>query len=201
MTGPGDPRTQDPACRTSRNALAATLGRRVAGERADRVDRRRRRGIIKITPSGMRPTRRPRTRRAASQLSNSARDWLGKEWRHTSVESPHCRRTNELIAQRTPGFILGVVLLSFVLLMLAYRSLLIPFKAAVMNLLSIAAAYGVVTMIFQWGWGAEAIGLTGPVPIDSYIPMMMFAVLFGLSMDYEVFLLTAFREHWAHTGI
>lgn len=107
---------------------------------------------------------------------------------------------NELIAQRTPLFIFGVVLLSFILLMLAYRSLLIPFKAAIMNLLSIAAAYGVVTVIFQWGWGAEAIGLSGPVPIDSYIPMMMFAVLFGLSMDYEVFLLTAFREHWSITG-
>ena len=74
---------------------------------------------------------------------------------------------NELIAQRTPLFIFGVVLLSFILLMLAYRSLLIPFKAAIMNLLSIAAAYGVVTVIFQWGWGAEAIGLSGPVPIDS----------------------------------
>ena len=63
--------------------------------------------------------------------------------------------------------------------MLAYRSLLIPFKAACMNLISIAAAYGVVTMVFQWGWGAELIGLDGPVPIESYVPMMMFAVLFG----------------------
>src|SRR5690606_18526726 len=97
-------------------------------------------------------------------------------------------------------FIAGVVTLSFLLLMVAYRSLLIPLKAAVMNLISIAAAYGVVTVVFQWGWGAELIGLDGPVPIESYVPMMMFAVLFGLSMDYEVFLLTAFREHWERTG-
>jgi RND superfamily putative drug exporter len=106
----------------------------------------------------------------------------------------------DLIAQRTPWFILGVVSMSFLLLMLAYRSLLIPLKAAAMNLLSIAAAYGVVTAIFQWGWGASLIGLDGPVPIDSYVPMMIFAVLFGLSMDYEVFLLTAFREQWERTG-
>jgi RND superfamily putative drug exporter len=69
-----------------------------------------------------------------------------------------------------------------------------------MNLLSISAAYGVVVAVFQWGWGAQLIGLDGPVPIESYVPMMMFAVLFGLSMDYEVFLLTAFNEHYQRTG-
>ena len=109
----------------------------------------------------------------------------------------------ELLATppQLPWFVrLGVVLLAFVLLMMAYRSLLIPFKAAVMNLISIAAAYGVVVMVFQWGWGVELIGLEGPVAIESYVPLMMFAVLFGLSMDYEVFLLTAFREHWERSG-
>jgi hypothetical protein len=82
----------------------------------------------------------------------------------------------------------------------AYRSLVIPLKAAAMNLLSIGAAYGIVVMVFQWGWGATLIGLDGPVPIESFVPMMMFAVLFGLSMDYEVFLLTSFREHWERSG-
>ena len=104
------------------------------------------------------------------------------------------------IADRLLPFILGVALLSFLLLMVAYRSLVIPAKAAAMNLVSIAAAYGVVVAVFQWGWGASLIGLAGPVPIESYVPMMMFAVLFGLSMDYEVFLLTAFREHFQRTG-
>ena len=104
------------------------------------------------------------------------------------------------IAERLLPFILGVATLSFLLLMLAYRSLVIPAKAAAMNLLSIAAAYGVVVAVFQWGWGAQLIGLDGPVPIESYVPMMMFAVLFGLSMDYEVFLLTAFNEHYQRTG-
>jgi len=104
------------------------------------------------------------------------------------------------IADRLLPFILGVATLSFVLLMVAYRSLVIPAKAAAMNLLSISAAYGVVVAVFQWGWGARWIGLDGPVPIESYVPMMMFAILFGLSMDYEVFLLTAFNEHYQRTG-
>jgi RND superfamily putative drug exporter len=104
------------------------------------------------------------------------------------------------IAERLVPFIVGVATLSFLLLMLAYRSLVIPLKAAAMNLLSISAAYGVVVAVFQWGWGAELIGLDGPVPIESYVPMMMFAVLFGLSMDYEVFLLTAFTEHFQRSG-
>jgi RND superfamily putative drug exporter len=104
------------------------------------------------------------------------------------------------IADRLLPFILGVASFSFLLLMVAYRSLVIPLKAAAMNLLSISAAYGVVVAVFQWGWGAPLIGLDGPVPIESYVPMMMFAVLFGLSMDYEVFLLTAFSEHYQRTG-
>ena len=104
------------------------------------------------------------------------------------------------IADRLLPFILGVATLSFLLLMVAYRSLVIPAKAAAMNLLSISAAYGVVVAVFQWGWGAQLIGLDGPVPIESYVPMMMFAVLFGLSMDYEIFLLTAFNEHYQRTG-
>jgi RND superfamily putative drug exporter len=73
-------------------------------------------------------------------------------------------------------------------------------KAAVMNLFSVAAAYGVLTAVFAWGWGVTLLGLDGPVPIESYVPMLLFALLFGLSMDYEVFLLTAVRESWDATG-
>ncbi len=107
---------------------------------------------------------------------------------------------SERVAERLVPFIVGVVVLAFLLIMVAYRSLVIPLKAAAMNLLSIGAAYGVIVMVFQWGWGAELIGLEGPVPIESFVPMMMFAVLFGLSMDYEVFLLTSFREHFERSG-
>jgi putative drug exporter of the RND superfamily len=86
--------------------------------------------------------------------------------------------------------ILVVIALSFLLLMLAFRTVVIPVQAAVMNLLSIGAAYGVLTALFQWGWLHSLIGLDGPVPIVSYVPLFMFAVLFGLSMDYEVFLVS-----------
>lgn len=100
------------------------------------------------------------------------------------------------ISDRLVGTILLVVTLSILLLVLAFRSVLIPLTAGVMNLLSIGAAFGVVTAVFEKGWGAELIGLDGPVPIVSYVPLLMFAVLFGLSMDYEVFLITHIREEW-----
>jgi RND superfamily putative drug exporter len=104
------------------------------------------------------------------------------------------------ITDRLPQVILTVIALSFLLLMVAFRSILLPIKAAVMNLLSIGAAYGVVTLVFQEGWGNELIGLGGEhIPIVSFVPLMMFAILFGLSMDYEVFLLSACQEHWTST--
>ncbi len=104
------------------------------------------------------------------------------------------------IGERLPWFVGAVVVLSFLLLMVVFRSVLVPLKAAVLNLLSIGAAYGVLVMVFQWGWGKELIGLETTVPIVSFIPMFMFAVLFGLSMDYEVFLLSRVREEYAATG-
>ncbi len=100
------------------------------------------------------------------------------------------------IADKLPLMIAIVVGLSFIVLLLAFRSLLVPVKAAAMNLLSVAAAYGVVTAVFQLGWGASLIGLDHSIPIVSFVPLLMFAILFGLSMDYEVFLLTQMREHY-----
>jgi RND superfamily putative drug exporter len=104
------------------------------------------------------------------------------------------------IADKLPLMIAIVVGLSFIVLLLAFRSLLVPLKAAVMNLLSVAAAYGVVTAVFQLGWGASLIGLPGAIPIVSFVPLLMFAILFGLSMDYEVFLLTQMNEHFKQHG-
>jgi uncharacterized membrane protein YdfJ with MMPL/SSD domain len=101
------------------------------------------------------------------------------------------------ISQRLPIVVLTVIALSFLLLMVAFRSLLIPLQAAVVNLLTVAAALGVLTAVFQWGWGLSLIGLDAPrgtVPIASYVPLMMFAVLFGLSMDYEVFLVSRIEQ-------
>jgi putative drug exporter of the RND superfamily len=104
------------------------------------------------------------------------------------------------ISERLPLFIAAVVALSFVLLAIVFRSLLVPLKAAVMNVLSIGAAYGVIVAIFQWGWGKGLVGLDETVPINPFVPLIMFAILFGLSMDYEVFLLSRIREEWLRSG-
>lgn len=93
----------------------------------------------------------------------------------------------------------AVLALSFLLLMIVFRSLLVPVKAVVMNMLSIGAAYGIVVVIFQWGWLGSLIGISGG-PIEPFIPIMMFAIVFGLSMDYEVFLLSRIREKYDHSG-
>ncbi len=96
--------------------------------------------------------------------------------------------------------ILIVVGLSCIVLLIAFRSVLVPLKAAICNLLSVGAAYGVVTFVFQDGHGASLLGLDGAVPIVSFAPLLMFAILFGLSMDYEVFLMTQVQERWKEEG-
>jgi RND superfamily putative drug exporter len=104
------------------------------------------------------------------------------------------------VSSRLP-IIVGVVLLAaFVLLLVAFRSPVLALKAALLNLLSIGAAYGIIVAAFQWGWGAGLLGLSGTVPIESYVPMIIFAIVFGLSMDYEVFLISRIREHWLQTN-
>jgi RND superfamily putative drug exporter len=103
-------------------------------------------------------------------------------------------------AERLPWFVGTVLVLSFLLLMAVFRSVLVPLKAVVMNLLSIGAAYGVTVAVFQWGWGAGLIGVGKEGPIEAWAPMMLFAVLFGLSMDYEVFLLSRIREDYDRAG-
>jgi RND superfamily putative drug exporter len=100
----------------------------------------------------------------------------------------------DYLAHRLPFLIGAVLILSFVLLMMVFRSLLVPLKAVVMNLLSIGAAYGIVVAVFQWGWGASLIGVGREGPIEAWAPMMLFAITFGLSMDYEVFLLSRMKE-------
>jgi RND superfamily putative drug exporter len=105
---------------------------------------------------------------------------------------------SDKVADRLPYFVAVVILLSVILLMMVFRSIAVPLKAAAMNLLSIGAAYGVTVAVFQWGWLKGLVGVEETVPIVSFMPMMLFAVLFGLSMDYEVFLLTRVREEYLH---
>jgi RND superfamily putative drug exporter len=106
----------------------------------------------------------------------------------------------ETLGARLPLFIGAVILLSFLLLLVVFRSVVVPLKAAILNLLSIGAAYGILVAVFQWGWLKDVFGVAKAGPIESFLPMMLFAVLFGLSMDYEVFLLSRIREEWDRSG-
>ena len=101
-----------------------------------------------------------------------------------------------VLTSKLPLFITVVVILAFLLLMMVFRSLLIPLVASVMNLLSVGAALGALNAVFSWGWGSSILGLSGTGPIDAFVPVVMFSVLFGLSMDYEVFLVSRMQEEW-----
>jgi putative drug exporter of the RND superfamily len=107
---------------------------------------------------------------------------------------------NENFASRLPYLIGGVIMLSMLLLLAAFRSIAIPLTAAVMNLLSVAAAYGVMAYVLEGGWAGQLLGIDTETPMPGFIPVIVFAVLFGLSMDYEVFLISRMREAWTRTG-
>jgi RND superfamily putative drug exporter len=106
---------------------------------------------------------------------------------------------NSSVVDRLPFMIIGVVVVSMLLLVVAFRSIVIAATAAVMNLLSVAAAYGILALFLEGGWAGNLIGIDAPAPLAAYIPVIMFALLFGLSMDYEVFLISRMSETWART--
>jgi putative drug exporter of the RND superfamily len=148
------------------------------------------------------PTTRPQATQT-EQLVHQLRDVVLPKSHVTSYVTGTTAGTvdfSERITSRIPWLILTVVAIAFILLTLAFRSVVIAVKAAVFNLLSIGAAYGVIVAIFQWGWGASLIGLHTTLPIPAYVPMLVFAIVFGLSMDYEVFLLSRVHEAWVATG-
>jgi putative drug exporter of the RND superfamily len=103
-----------------------------------------------------------------------------------------------VVGAKLPWFLVAIIGLSFLLLVVAFRSLLIPATAAVMNLLAAAASFGVLTAFFQWGWGTSAFGMGQAGPIEAFLPVVTLAILFGLSMDYQVFLVSRMNEEWAH---
>ena len=107
---------------------------------------------------------------------------------------------SQRVRDRLPWFVLAVVAVSVLLLLFVFRSVVVALKAAVLNLLSIAAAYGIVVATVQWGWGARLLGFPDGTPIDAYVPVFLFAIVFGLSMDYEVFLISRMREAYLRTG-
>jgi RND superfamily putative drug exporter len=105
----------------------------------------------------------------------------------------------KVLSSKLPLFFVLIIGLSFILLLIAFRSLLIPATAAVMNVFAAGASFGLIVMIFQWGWGAEALGIGSGGPIEAFAPALFFAILFGLSMDYQVFLVSRMHEEWVHT--
>jgi len=145
------------------------------------------------------PTTSPQSEET-EQLVRTLRSEVAGTGVHVGGVTAAAIDSTEDTASRLPLLIGGVVGLSFLLLLTAFRSVTVAVKAAVLNLLSLAAAYGVVALFLQGGWAGQLIGIDTETPLPSFIPVLMFAVLFGLSMDYEVFLLTRIREQWLRTG-
>ncbi len=151
------------------------------------------------------PTTAPQDARTDALVHHVRADVLPGAVRGTNAEALLTGQAlvtdvTDRITSRLPIFIVAVVAMSFLLLMIVFRSILVPLKAALMNLLSIAAAYGVVVAVFEWGWGNRLIGLDHTMPVNPFLPLIMFAILFGLSMDYEVFLLCRVREEYVASG-
>ncbi|MFI9755266.1 MMPL family transporter [Streptomyces collinus] len=152
------------------------------------------------------PTTSPQDKATADTIARLRTDVLptaighGPARAHVGGAAASLSDVGQRTSQRLPLFVAAVLAMSFLLLMLVFRSILVPLKAVLLNLLSIGAAYGVMVAVFQWGWGGALIGLEATVPIVSFIPMFLFAILFGLSMDYEVFLLSRVREEYLRTG-
>jgi putative drug exporter of the RND superfamily len=153
--------------------------------------------IITVTP-----TTAPQDSRTDDLLEHLREDTIPAAVLGTDVEVSVTGSTaltvdvSSRLQQRMPWFLGTVIGLSFLVLMIVFRSVLVPLKAAFLNVLGVAAAYGVIVAVFQWGWGASLIGVHETVPIMPLAPMLMFAILFGLSMDYEVFLMSRVREQY-----
>jgi RND superfamily putative drug exporter len=148
------------------------------------------------------PTTSPQSEETADLVKRLRADVLPEATEGTSVDLAITGSVavnvdfSSYLATRLPWFLGAVLALSFLLLMAVFRSLLVPLKAVIMNLLSIGAAYGLAVVVFQWGWGASLLGVDATGPIEPFIPMMLFAIVFGLSMDYEVFLLSRVKEEY-----
>jgi putative drug exporter of the RND superfamily len=183
-TGPDDPRIA-----ALYEGLSATEGAQSVG--APQVSQDGSAALITVVPAGS------PTSDLTSDLVGEVRDSVipasGVD-AHVGGSTAQQLDLADLIGQRLPLIIAVVVGLSMLLLLVAFRSAIVPVQAAVVNLLAVGAAYGIVTAVFQEGNGASAIGLDGAIPIVSYVPMMMFAILFGLAMDYQVFLVSRVRE-------
>jgi putative drug exporter of the RND superfamily len=169
-------------------------------------------GVASVTPASTNsagttavfnviPTTRPQATQTTVLVTTLRDDVLPKEHATSYVTGTTAGAVDftAQITSRLPWLILAVVAISFLLLTTAFRSVIIATKAAILNILSIGAAYGVIVAIFNWGWAKNLIGLHATLPIPAYVPMLVFCIVFGLSMDYEVFLLSRVHEAWLAT--
>ena len=185
-------------------AVATTPG--VVASTPIRVIRPTTPGGPTVATANVYPTGSPQAKSTTALLNHIRDDVLPQATQGTGVQVLVGGTTavfedfSHVIASKLPLFVGIVVLVSFLLLMAVFRSLLIPLIAAIMNLLSAAAAFGVMTAVFQNGWGNSLLGLNTTGPIESFIPVLLFPILFGLSMDYEVFLVTRIYEEWHRRG-
>jgi putative drug exporter of the RND superfamily len=183
----------DPRLQKLHSGLASSESAQTVG--APQVSKDGTAALINVIPKGS-PTS-DTTKELVGEVRNEIVPASGVE-AHVGGSTAQQLDLADLIAQRLPLIIAVVVGLSMILLLIAFRSVVAPIQAALVNLLAVGAAYGIVTAVFQHGHGASAIGLDGAIPIVSYVPMMMFAILFGLAMDYQVFLLSRVREEIDH---
>ncbi|MFE3070016.1 MMPL family transporter [Streptomyces sp. NPDC059247] len=152
------------------------------------------------------PDSSPQSRQTSELVDRLRADVLPKAEAGTSLEvnvggvTASYDDFAEIIVGKLPLFVGVVIALGCLLLLLAFRSIGIPLKAAAMNVAAVAAAFGIVVAIFQWGWGSELLGLGSAGPIEPFLPVIMVSVLFGLSMDYQVFLVSRMYEEWLETG-
>jgi RND superfamily putative drug exporter len=193
-----DPRTTDPRLATLQKDVAATPG--VAAVTPIQIDKAGTNAFFNaVSKQG------PADSKTTALVNNLRNNVIPKAEKGTNMRADVGGTTaayDDLaskISSKLPLQIIVVIALSFLLLVLAFRTVVIPPQAALMNILSIGASYGVLTAVFQYGWLHSVIGLEGSVPIVSYVPLFMFAILFGLSMDYEVFLVSQIEEH-VHEG-
>ena len=169
-------------------------------------------GVASVTPASVNsagttaalnviPTTRPQAQQTTDLVTTLRDDVLPKQHATSYVTGTTAGSVDftSQITSRLAWLILAVVLISFLLLTTAFRSVVIATKAAILNILSIGAAYGVIVAIFEWGWGKNLIGLQSTLPVPAYVPMLVFCIVFGLSMDYEVFLLSRVHEAWLDT--
>ncbi|MGI8332009.1 MMPL family transporter [Actinomadura scrupuli] len=158
-------------------------------------------GIVQVIPSSS-----PQSKATSDLIGHLRHDLVPAAERGTTLRV-HVGGTTaifddfaDVLGGKLPLFITVIVALGFVLLLVAFRSLLVPLTAAVMNLLAAGASFGVVVAFFQFGWGSEPLGMSAAGPIEAFLPVIMVSILFGLSMDYQVFLVSRMHEEWTHTG-